>query len=66
MDDKDVELLAGILSGLLVPLSLGSLGAAREPLIGLMDRLSLSGWFSREEAEQAIRKTGWVPEPLPY
>lgn len=57
MKDEDIRLLAELLEGLQVPLSIGvPLGTAREPYVQLRGKLHLFGYPTVEEHEWAIRK----------
>lgn len=62
-DQKDiVRLIAEILSGIQVPLSLGVLGVAVEPLGKLRDRLCLRGWPDADEHEEKLQE--YIKEKL--
>lgn len=54
-DETFAKLIGRVMAGLQVPLSMGMLGAARDPLHRLRGHLGLGfGWFTVEEAEQAV------------
>lgn len=56
-EHKDiVRLIAEILSGVQVPLSLGVLGVVAEPLGELRNRLRLHGWPDADEHEEKLRE----------
>jgi hypothetical protein len=68
MSDKTVPLLAQLIAGLAVPLSLtheagNFLGAGRQPLLALRSDLNLFGYPSSEEIEQRIREALASQEP---
>jgi len=54
-NDLDCQ-LAKLLTTLQVPMSLGALGAARDPLIEIRRILKIHGWHTAEEAEKAIKE----------
>ena len=54
MDKKLINLFAELLNGLQVPLSIGVLGAAREPLTKIRDELRLFGWPTEIEHKKAL------------
>ena len=59
MSEKEiVRLLAEILSGIQVPLSIGVLGAAAAPFVALRDRLGLVGYPNADETEKALKRAG--------
>lgn len=53
-NDLDLE-LAKLLTTLQVPMSIGVLGAARDPLVEIRRILKINGWHTAEEAEKAIK-----------
>lgn len=55
------ELIAELISGAQVPMSIGVLGAAKQPLIELRKELTLTGWHTTEEARQAV--LNWLNNP---
>jgi hypothetical protein len=56
------RLVGQLLAGCQVPMSMGMLGAAREPLTELRDHLGLGfGWHTAEDAEKAVAR--WLTEP---
>lgn len=50
------KLVGQIVAGCQVPMSMGVLGAAREPLVELRRELALGGWHTEVDAEEAILK----------
>jgi hypothetical protein len=59
--EEFAKLVGELLTGCQVPMSMGVLGAAREPLIELRRNLGIGfGWNSAEEAEQAVLR--WLEE----
>jgi hypothetical protein len=56
VNDKLIKLLAKLMEGLQCPGSLGALGTAREPWVGLIDRWKIHGWMTADEMEKCIRE----------
>lgn len=54
MPDRFAGLVAEVLAGCQVPMSLGALGAAKAPLVELRRELGLTGWHTTEDAREAI------------
>lgn len=54
-DEMFAKLVGRVMAGCQVPMSMGLLGAARDPLTRLRSHIGLGfGWFTPEQAEQAI------------
>lgn len=55
------RLVGRMMTGCQVPMSMGMLGAAREPLVELREQLGLGyGWNTAEDAEKAVAQ--WLAE----
>jgi hypothetical protein len=55
--DEFAELVGDLLAGCQVPMSMGALGAAREPLVKLRAELGIGfGWHDADEARLAVKK----------
>lgn len=59
--EEFARLLAQLLTGCQVPMSMGALGAARVPLIELRRQLGIGfGWHNGVDAERAVLR--WLEE----